>query len=73
MKSKNRLLLLVIFFLMILLLANPSANACSRVLYHGLEGTVITGRTMDWTEDIGTNLDLPKRNGTRRKSGTQFF
>ena len=56
MKSKNRLLLLVIFFLMILLLANPSANACSRVLYHGLEGTVITGRTMDWTEDIGTNL-----------------
>lgn len=56
MKSKSRLISLVVFFLMVLLWVNPSANACSRVLYHGLEGTVITGRTMDWTEDIGTNL-----------------
>ncbi|MFA7364456.1 MAG: linear amide C-N hydrolase [Aminobacteriaceae bacterium] len=32
------------------------AEACSRVLYHGPENTVLTGRTMDWMEDVKSGL-----------------
>lgn len=32
------------------------AMACTRVLYVGDDGTVVTGRNMDWSEDQGTNL-----------------
>jgi penicillin V acylase-like amidase (Ntn superfamily) len=30
--------------------------ACTRTLYVGSDGTVITGRNMDWEEDMGSNL-----------------
>jgi len=30
--------------------------ACSRVVYHGLNGTILTARSMDWVTDIKTNL-----------------
>lgn len=30
--------------------------ACSRFTYNGLENTVITGRSMDWVEDIHTDI-----------------
>ncbi len=33
-----------------------SARACSRAVYFGLEGQTVTGRTMDWLEDMHTNL-----------------
>lgn len=32
------------------------ALPCTRVVYIGDDGTVITGRTLDWKEDIATNL-----------------
>jgi penicillin V acylase-like amidase (Ntn superfamily) len=32
------------------------AQACSRALYVGANGLVITGRTMDWSEDMRSNL-----------------
>ena len=32
------------------------AEACTRVLYTAPDGTVLTGRTMDWAEDMRTNL-----------------
>ena len=32
------------------------ALACTRAVYLGSEGVVITGRTMDWAEDMRTNL-----------------
>lgn len=35
-----------------------SAEACTRAVYIGPENMVITGRTMDWKEDIMTNLYL---------------
>ena len=35
--------------------ADP-AVACTRTLYVGDENTVITGRNMDWTEDMASNL-----------------
>jgi len=33
-----------------------SARACTRAIYLGSDNTVITGRTMDWSEDMHTNL-----------------
>ncbi|MEI8186910.1 MAG: linear amide C-N hydrolase [Chlorobiaceae bacterium] len=33
-----------------------SASACSRAVYFGKEGQTVTGRTMDWLEDMHTNL-----------------
>jgi penicillin V acylase-like amidase (Ntn superfamily) len=44
-----------------------SAEACTRVLFVGSDNVVITGRTMDWEEDMHSNLwVMPrgiKRNG----------
>ena len=39
-----------------LLSGPPSALACTRVLYTAADGTVITGRSMDWAEDMRSNL-----------------
>ncbi|WP_249780467.1 linear amide C-N hydrolase [Bradyrhizobium sp. dw_411] len=33
-----------------------TAEACTRFVYHGANGQVITGRSMDWKQDVGTNL-----------------
>jgi choloylglycine hydrolase len=48
-------------------LAAPAADACTRAVYEGLNGRIMTGRTMDWKEDIRSNLwALPRgmaRNG----------
>jgi penicillin V acylase-like amidase (Ntn superfamily) len=45
----------------------PVAQACTRFVYHGVDGQVITARSMDWKSDMATNLwVLPKgmdRNG----------
>ncbi|CAM5455730.1 choloylglycine hydrolase [Aquamicrobium terrae] len=32
------------------------AEACTRFVYHGVDGEVITARSMDWKLDVGTNL-----------------
>ncbi|WP_407638162.1 linear amide C-N hydrolase [Advenella mimigardefordensis] len=37
-------------------MAVPSVQACTRLVYHGLQGEVITARSMDWKTDVGTNL-----------------
>jgi len=39
-----------------LLLHAPPADACTRVLYVADDGTVITGRSMDWEEDMMSNV-----------------
>ncbi len=36
--------------------AGGTALACTRTLYVGVDDTVITGRTMDWMEDMSSNL-----------------
>jgi choloylglycine hydrolase len=36
--------------------AVPSVEACTRALYVGDDGTVITGRSMDWSEDMQSNM-----------------
>ncbi|GBQ22239.1 choloylglycine hydrolase [Gluconacetobacter sacchari DSM 12717] len=38
------------------LAAPPAADACTRFVYQGAEGEVITARSMDWKTDVGTNL-----------------
>jgi len=37
-------------------LITVSSFACTRTLYVGQDNTVITGRNMDWSEDMGSNL-----------------
>lgn len=33
-----------------------TAEACTRILYQGAQNVVITGRSMDWMEDMHSNL-----------------
>lgn len=42
--------------------AAPSGRACTRAVYIGVNGLVITGRTMDWRENIPTDLYILPRN-----------
>lgn len=46
----------------------PSALACTRAVYFGLEGQTVTGRTMDWPEDMQSNLWVFPR-GMKRDGG----
>ncbi|MFC0284648.1 linear amide C-N hydrolase [Camelimonas abortus] len=34
----------------------PVAHACTRLVYHGADNLNITARSMDWSQEIGTNL-----------------
>jgi len=38
------------------ILTTTPVNACTRAMYVGEDGTVITGRSMDWMEDMQTDL-----------------
>ncbi|WOC17290.1 putative protein YxeI [Pseudochrobactrum sp. MP213Fo] len=38
------------------LLASTTAEACTRFVYHGGADQIITGRSMDWKTDVGTNI-----------------
>lgn len=50
-----------LIFALILCSFSPFADACTRFVYHGADKQVLTARTMDWNEDIGSNLwILPK-------------
>jgi penicillin V acylase-like amidase (Ntn superfamily) len=40
----------------LLVLMNPTVDACTRIVYQGPNGTILTARSMDWKEDIMTNL-----------------
>lgn len=51
----NRAVSALLAALVALPLAQP-ASACTRTLYTGADGTVITGRSMDWSEDLVSNL-----------------
>ncbi len=35
---------------------SPIADACTRAVYFGKEGMAVTGRSMDWQEDMQSNL-----------------
>ncbi|CAM3136352.1 choloylglycine hydrolase [Paracoccus aminovorans] len=46
-------------------LAAPAAEACTRVVYLGPEGRVLTGRSMDWSMPMVSNLWVFPRGMTR--------
>lgn len=46
---------------------SPQADACTRVTFKNSAGDVFTGRTLDWKNEIGTNLYVMPR-GIERKS-----
>lgn len=39
----------------------PVADACTRVVYHGPNGTVITARSMDWREEKSIKVTISLR------------
>lgn len=54
MKKLNYFILALFFF--IILIQFNNSFACTRIVYEGPNGTIITARSMDWKEDMGTNL-----------------
>lgn len=48
---------------------SSTSGACTRAVYHGVGNNVITGRTMDWKDDIQTNLWILPR-GVARDGAT---
>lgn len=46
----------------------PVADACTRAVYFGKEKQTVTGRSMDWVEDMQTNLWAFPR-GMKRDGG----
>jgi len=54
MKKLNYFILALLFFIIFIQFNN--SFACTRVVYQGPNGTIITARSMDWKEDMGTNL-----------------
>ncbi|MBO9715522.1 MAG: linear amide C-N hydrolase [Pseudoxanthomonas sp.] len=51
------------------LVASPLADACTRAVYLGANGDVITARSMDWKVDVGTNLWILPRGTARSGMG----
>lgn len=51
-----KLFSLVFLLTLISAVLDPSAYACTRVVYKGPENTVITARSMDWKSEIDANL-----------------
>jgi penicillin V acylase-like amidase (Ntn superfamily) len=43
----------------------PAADACTRAVYEGPNGRILTGRTMDWRDDIQSNLWILPRGVAR--------
>jgi choloylglycine hydrolase len=56
--------------------AMPAVEACTRAVYLGSDGLVITGRNMDWVEDMSSNMwVLPrgmKRDGAAGPNSTKW-
>ncbi|AJD49648.1 linear amide C-N hydrolase, choloylglycine hydrolase family protein [Isoalcanivorax pacificus W11-5] len=48
--------LLILFIALLGALAWPVAQACTRLVYHGADGHIITARSMDWKNDVATHL-----------------
>ena len=53
------------FMVAVFLLGPQETQACTRVVYKGPNGTIITARSMDWRDDIAANLWVFPRGITR--------
>ena len=58
MRKRNLRLTVLSAILSASMISSPilPALACSRAVYFGKEGQTVTGRSMDWLEDMQTNL-----------------
>ena len=56
MKQSSKLLLVFLTSILISLISYQQLNACTRIVYQGPDGTIITARSMDWNEDIMSNI-----------------
>jgi len=57
--NKQRKYVTAILFIAFLVFAQTSdLVACTRVVYEGPNGTIITARSMDWKDDILSNMWL---------------
>ena len=67
MRSKHlrNILLVVLFSTILMPLMMQKAFACTRAVYFGKEGQTVTGRTMDWVEDMQTSLWIFPRGMSR--------
>ncbi|HEY9262872.1 linear amide C-N hydrolase [Chitinophaga sp.] len=45
-----------VLFVALLMIVIQPVSSCTRVVYKGLNGTILTARSMDWKDDILTNL-----------------
>ena len=52
----HRILYSALLFGFFMIVSMQSALACTRAVYFGKEGQTVTGRTMDWLEDMQSNL-----------------
>ncbi len=70
MSAKNthimKKILLGMFLWGAALLYAPEAEACTRAVYLGPDGMTATGRTMDWSEELPTDLYIFPRGTARR-------
>lgn len=51
-----RIVKIVSLSLLLVLAMGMTADACTRVVYQGADNTVMTARSMDWKEDLQSNL-----------------
>lgn len=52
----HRILSGALLLIFLMTVSMQSALACTRAVYFGREGQTVTGRTMDWPEDMQSNL-----------------
>ena len=69
---KSVRLSLVIIGMVYCLLSTPLSEACTRVVYLGPGGNLITARSMDWKVDVGTILWILPRGISRRRSWSEL-
>ncbi len=58
MKNKSKYLIASLIILLLGFEYAPVSTACTRVVYEGPNGTIITARSMDWKDDILSNMWL---------------
>lgn len=68
MKSFFYLMNIIFAFLFTAIIRFQSVEACTRVLFVGSDSVVITGRTLDWSEDMHSDLWLFPRGIERNGS-----
>ncbi len=74
MKNSRKHLSAILLIVVIVIAQNIDSTACTRVVYEGPNGTIITARSMDWKDDILSNMWLFPRGMERNgEAGPNSF